>query len=367
MNKLIMICIGSSFIVACNHKIETKESVDYIVNNDTITINNSSTILKKLKTQKVNTCVYPFELTTAGKVKAIPNNYALIAAPFAGRITKSYVRLGQFVNAGAPIFEISSPDYFETGKAYYQSKEEMYLAKKNLKRQRDLLNKGVGIQKDLEEAEVNYAIKRKDFENALASLKVFQVDTSDLVLGQALIVRSPIKGRIVENNIVIGLYIKEDSEPVATVAELSKIWVTGQVKEKDIRYINDIEEVEVKLVSFPEKIIKGKIYYINSIIDEDTRSAQVLIECDNKDRIMRPGMYVTSKFTYNISNTIVIPSKSVLQMDDASYVFVSIGKNKYLKQKIEVLTEEKNSVIVKSGLKQGDEIIVNGGFYLFKQ
>jgi len=367
MNKFIPICIVASSFVACNHNNETKETGDYNVNKDTITIVDSSPILKKLVSQKVSTRLYLFELTTSGTVKAIPNNYALVAAPFAGRIIKSYVRLGQEVNAGTPIFEISSPSYYETGKAYYQTKEEMDLAYKNLKRQKDLLNKGVGVQKDLEEAEVNYTLKKKDFENAYASLKVFQVDTSELILGQPLIVRSPIKGTIVENNIVIGQYIKEDSDPVATVAELSKIWVAGQVKEKDIRYINDTAEVEIKLISFPEKIIKGQIYHINSLIDEDTRSVQVLIECDNKDKIMKPGMYVTAKFAHNIKNSIVVPSKAVFQMDDASYVFIYIGKNKYLKRKIETLTEEKDSVIVKSGLKAGDEIIVNGGFYLLEE
>jgi cobalt-zinc-cadmium efflux system membrane fusion protein len=225
----------------------------------------------------------------------------------------------------------------------------------------------VGIQQDFEEAEVNFAIKKKDFENALASLKVFQVDPSALVLGQPLIVRSPIKGTIIENNIVIGQYLKEDSDPVASVAELSKIWVAGQVKEKDIRYINDIADVEVKLISFPEKIINGHIYHINSIIDEDTRSVQVLVECDNKDKIMKPGMFVTAKFKHNIENSIVIPTKAVFQMDDISFVFVNIGKNKYLKQKIEILTEEKDSVIIKSGLKADDAIIVNGGFYLLEE
>lgn len=367
MNKLFMICFAASGFAACNHDNKTIETIDYTVNKDTVTISDSSPILKKLICQKVTTRSYSFELSTSGTVKAIPNNYALIAAPFAGRITKSYVRLGQEVSAGAPIFEISSPSYYETGKAYYQTKEEMDLAYKNLKRQNDLLNKGVGIQKDFEEAEVNYAIKKKDFENALASLKVFQVDTSNLVLGQPLIVRSPIKGSIVENNIVIGQYNKEDSDPVATVAELSKIWVAGQVKEKDIRYINDLAEAEIKLISFPEKVIKGQIYHINSIIDENTRSVQVLIECDNEDKIMKPGMFVIAKFNYNIENSIVIPSKAIFQMDDASFVFIHLNKSKYLKRKIETLTEDKDSAIIKSGLIAGDEIVVNGGFYLLEE
>lgn len=366
MNKYILICITALWFAACNHnKIENK-TTDYKINRDTVTIADNSPILKKIEEIKVTKRSYVYELSTSGTVKAIPNNYALIAAPFAGRITRSFVRLGQEVKAGAPVFEISSPSYYETGKAYYQSKEEMDLAYKNLNRQKDLLNKGVGVQKDLEEAEVNYELKKRDFENALASLKVFQVDPDSLVLGQPLIVRSPIKGAIVENNIVIGQYIKEDSDPVATVAELSKIWVAGQVKEKDIRYINDLSEVQISLISFPEKVIKGRIYHINSIIDEDTRSVQVLIECENKDKIMKPGMYVTALFNHNIEDAIVIPAKAIFQMDDASYVFIHLDNNKFLRQKIETLAGDKDSAIVKTGLKAGDEIIINGGFYLLE-
>jgi len=362
-----MFCIVAVCFAACNYNNNTTEVSSYKVNKDTVTISDSSPILSKLQRETVTNRSFEYELSTSGIVKAIPNNYALVAAPFAGRITKSFVRLGQQVSAGTPIFEISSPSYFETGKAYYQTKEEMDLALKNLNRQKDLLTKGVGVQKDLEEAQVNYAIKKQDFENASASLKVFQVNPSDLVLGEPLIVRSPIKGQIVENNIVIGQYIKEDSDPIATVAELSKIWISGQVKEKDIRYLTDSSEVEITPVSFPEKVIKGKIYHINSIIDEDTRSVQVLIECDNSNNNLKPGMYVTAKFIHNIQDVIVIPSEAVFQMNDASYVFIHHSGNIYIKQKIGIVTENTDSVIINSGLSSGDEILTNGGFLLLEE
>jgi membrane fusion protein, heavy metal efflux system len=364
MKKLILICTIGSVLASCGHPENIKETTGLKNSKDTITISSGSSILDKLEKEKIALSQYKFELVTSGTVKAIPNNYALIAAPFAGRITRSFVRLGQEVQAGSPVFEISSPSYYETGKAYYQTKEEMYLAHKNLLRQKDLLKKGVGIQKDLEEAEVNYALKKKDFENAYASLKVFQVDTTNLVLGQPLIVRSPIKGSIVENKIVIGQYIREDSDPVATVTELSNIWVAGQVKEKDIRYITDTAEVGIKLIAFPEKEIKGRIYHINSIIDEDTRSIQVLIECRNTDRIMKPGMYVTAHFDHIVKDAIVIPSSAIYQMDDAGYVFLDLGKNRFLKRKIEILTQDNDKALIKSGLEPGEEIIINGGLYL---
>lgn len=356
-----------ALLTACTHTEPEKELSDYSVSKDTITINSGSPIISKIRNEKVSARSYLYQLSTSGTVQAIPNNYALIAAPFSGRITKSFVKLGQNVKAGDPIFEISSPSYFDTGKAYYQSKEEMDLALKNLNRQKDLLAKGVGVQKELEEAEVNYALKKKDYENALASLKVYQVDPEELVLGQPLIVRSPINGTVVENRIVIGLYLREDSEPVATVAELSKVWIAGQVKEKDIRFLNNSVDAEIRLIAFPEDTIKGRIYHIKSIIDEETRSVQVLIECDNRNMMMKPGMFVTAIFSNYIHNAIVIPAKSVFQRDDESYVFVHVSDNKYIKRKIETLTSDRDSMIVKNGISAGEEIVVNGGFYMLEE
>ncbi len=351
-------------IVACNRDSGTKEAVDYTVKGDVVTIADDSPILRKLVCQDVVTGPYSYELVTSGTVKAIPNNYALVAAPFAGRITRSFIRLGQYVEKDAPVFEISSPLYYETGKAYYQAREQMNLDLKNLERQKDLLGRGVGVQKEYEEAVMNYALSKKDYENAIASLSVYQVDTADLVLGQPLIVRSPIRGTIVENNIVIGQYVREDSEPVATVAELSRVWVAGQVKEKDIRYVRDAAEVDIRLIAFPELNIKGLVYHINSIIDEDTRSVQVLIECDNKDHVMKPGMYVNATFTYLIPDIVAIPSRAIFQAEEASYVFVCTGRNQYTRRRVEVQATGKASVIVKSGLSSGERIIADGGFYL---
>ncbi|MBK7710626.1 MAG: efflux RND transporter periplasmic adaptor subunit [Bacteroidales bacterium] len=215
------------------------------------------------------------------------NNYAEVASPFAGRIIKSYVRLGQHVKVDDPIFEISSPSYFEAGKAYFHTRQEMQLAEKNLRRQKDLFINGVGIEKEVEEADAAYDLASRDFENSVASLSVFRVKPEELVLGQPLIIRSPIAGEIVENNLVLGQYLREDAEPVVIVAELSKVWVVGQLKEKDIESIHESDEVEIRLTGIPEIPIKGKVYFISELLDEETRSVQVFIECANENRLMK--------------------------------------------------------------------------------
>ena len=105
-----------------------------------------------------------------------------------------------------------------------------------MKRKEDLIRNGVSSQRELEEAQNALLIADKEFENASAALRVYQVDNpAEMILGQPMIVRSPIPGEVIKDNIVTGQYLKDDTEPIAIVADLSKVWIAAQVKEKDIR------------------------------------------------------------------------------------------------------------------------------------
>lgn len=361
--KYFLLFCSLAIITSChNNKQDAPTAINPIA--DSIIIPGNPDLLKKIKTTKIKPEPYQKKLITSGIIKAIPNNYAEIASPFSGRITKSFISLGQMVKVGSPVFEISSPAFFEAGKAYYQSKQEMQLAEKNLKRQQDLFNNGVGTQKDLEESEVNFELTKRDFENSIASLNVYHANPEELVLGQPLIVRSPIQGEIVENNIVIGQYLREDADPVAIVAELSKVWVIGQLKEKDINSVHTSDEAEIRLTGMVDFPIKGKVFHIGEILDEATRSVQIYVLCENREHIMKPGMFVTTCFIENSGEAILVPVTSLYQTEKTSFVFIYLGNDRYAKQRVEVNGTDSNRVIIKSGLKSDDEIVVEGGSLL---
>ncbi|WP_306349771.1 efflux RND transporter periplasmic adaptor subunit [Flavobacterium sp. '19STA2R22 D10 B1'] len=362
----IGLSILTLFIFSCKKHVDDIPTVNYTIKDHVISLPPKSNLLSKLKTYTVAEESFRMEMTSTGTVKTIPNNYAEIAPPFSGRILKSFVRLGQVVQPGSPIFEMSSPDYFNAQKEYFDAKQEYKQAELNWKRQQDLFKNGVGIKQELEESETNYQTKKSAFSNADAALHVFNIDPSKSHLGQPLLVRSPIKGEIVSNNIVIGQYQKDDSSPIAIVAELSKVWIIGQVKEKDIRFIHELDEVEVKIAALPEQAIKGKVYHVNEIVDESTRSVEIIIECENKNKDLKPGMFVNVRFIDTPENTILIPEKAVLQFNDDAFVFVQTQPNSYTRRKIEVGDKNKGRIVVKSGLKPGEIIVSEGGIFLLE-
>jgi cobalt-zinc-cadmium efflux system membrane fusion protein len=352
--------------VSCSNRTIQEDPVNYMVTGDTVFIPEHSNIRTRLKHEEVVTEAYRLELITAGIVRTIPNRYAEIAPPFSGRVLKSFVRLGQKVEPGSPIFELSSPDFFNAQKEYFDARQEFRQAELNLKRQQDLLKNGVGIQRELEEAETDFATKRSSFDNAAAALKIFSINPEEVVLGQPLTVTSPIRGEIVDNRIVIGQYLKEDAAPIAMVAELSTVWVAGQVKEKDIRLIKELDAVEIRTDAYRDKLFPGRVYHVNSMVDEDTRSVQVLIECDNTERDLKPGMYVTVRFTETPEPAVLIPGKAVMLMNEDQYVFVQVGKDQYQRRKIETEGTSNGKVVVRSGLHAGEIILSEGGIYLME-
>lgn len=362
MKKIILSSI-ILFAVSCkdNAPQQNKEP-EIITKGDQITVPENNPIFKKIKTQVVTEQEHSDGVTSAGTIQAIPNHYAEIASPFSGRITQSFIKLGQNVSAGSPLFEILSSDYFSVQKDYTDALNDVQLSEKNYRRQQDLVKHGVGVQKELDEAETDFKNKKTSLSNASSALKVYNSKGGGI--GSPLVVRAPIGGEIISNKIVNGQYLKGDADPVVIIAELSKVWISGDVKEKDIRFVNIGDQVSVKVSAYPDRNITGKVYHINEIVDEDTRSIKVLIECDNPDRKLKPGMYATVNFSTTPENTIMIPVTALMQQDSSQYVWVKSGNNQYTKRPVTTGETDQKTVRITSGLKPGETIMTEGGIYM---
>lgn len=353
----------SLVVYACGNTKEEQQTGEqpFTVKGDTITLTENSNLHTRLHSSTIEEQPFKEEWMTTGIVKTIPNNYAEIAPPFAGRVLRSFIKLGQKVTAGTPLFEISSSDFFSAQKDYFDAQQEFHQAELRLKRQKDLLKHGVGIQRELEEAETEYEIKKTGLLNANSALKIFHVDPAKLQLGKPLIVYSPIAGEIISNSIVMGQYLKEDTEPIAIVAELSKVWIAAQVKEKDIPHLGKMDEVSVQIAAIPGRSVIGKIYHIGELVNDETRSVEVLVACDNIDRIFRPGMYANLRFKDAPHPRILVPAKSVLQQENTQFVFVKIDKNRYEKRAVQTAGSSDGQVIISEGLAHGETIVDEGG------
>jgi cobalt-zinc-cadmium efflux system membrane fusion protein len=285
--------------------------------------------------------------------------------------------LGQKVSAGSPVFELGSSEFYEAVKSYFAAQSANEVAQKNYNRQKDLATHGVSSQKDLEQSQSEANIALQEFEQARASLKIFNIDVEtlratslqnghapSLQSGQPLKIVSPVAGEIVKCNITIGGYVKEDSEPLAVVADLSKVWVVALVKEKYFGAIKHGDRVEIYTDAHPDKIIWGTIYYIGEMLDEETRSLEVIVECNNTDRDLKLGMFCETHFLSAPIKAIVLPSTAVMQEQDSDYVLVELEKGRFIRRKVETESVHKGTIRIISGIEEGERVVIEGGIYL---
>ncbi|NML71201.1 efflux RND transporter periplasmic adaptor subunit [Chryseobacterium sp. RP-3-3] len=348
-------------IISCSGKKEEPQQKEtFSIKGNHVILSENNPVLKKIITETVTEQEYSNRITSAGTIETIPNNYAEIASPFSGRVIRSFVNIGQSVNAGSPVFEILAPGYSSVQKDYSDALNDLRLAEKNYRRQQDLVRHGVGIQKELEETETEYQNKKTSLSNASSTLNAYNSKSS----GGTYIIKAPISGEIISNKIVTGQYLKEDSEPVVIIAELSKVWITGAVKEKDIRFISPGDPVSVKVNTYPDMEITGKVYHISELVDEDTRSIRVLIQCDNPQRKLKPGMFAAVTYSAGTEKAVIIPSRALMQQGDRQYVWIKSGKNEFTKRIVVPGSTAEKTTKINSGLKPGDIIMTQGGVYL---
>lgn len=309
----------------------------------------------------------PFELTfaTAGTIRAEAGKLAEIAMPMDGRIAKTFVSLGNNVSKGTPLFSISSPNFAELCKQYFQAEANCTLQEKEYSRKLKLHSEGVVSKKELDEAETNLELARKEYSQWQSTMDVFGIDRKSLKSDGAMVICSPINGEVVRLEANIGQYVKSDSPAPVTIANLESVWVTAQLKEYYINRIHENDSVEVLINSDDNYHIAGNIVYIGKILNPDTRSAEVIVECSNADKRLKPGMFAHVHFTAKGQQAIQIPATAVMQGEDNPFVYVtSSNGKKYEKRSIVVESADSGMMRVISGLEIGEVYVAKGSLYL---
>jgi cobalt-zinc-cadmium efflux system membrane fusion protein len=327
-------------------------------------VNEKSPVLGHIVTQQSYFQAFSKEFRTIGTVGPVSGKIAEIAPPFAGRIIKLHIRLGQKISAGSTVFELGSSEFYEATKAYFAAQSANELAQIKYSRQKGLAAYGVAAQKDLEEAQSEAEITSQEYEQAKATLRMFNVDVATLQMGQPLKVVAPISGEVVKSNITIGSYAREDSEPLAVIADFSHVWVTALVKEKYIGAIKKGDQAEVFITNDHQHSVKGTIYYIGEMLEEETRSLEVIIECNNGDRMLKPGMFCEVKFMNSPTSGIILPSTAIMKDQDNDYVLIEMKKGLYLRRLVQCETINTDSVHISEGIGEGENVVIRGGIYL---
>jgi cobalt-zinc-cadmium efflux system membrane fusion protein len=304
------------------------------------------------------------ELVLPAVVETDPAHLMKVAPPLAGRVTQLKVTLGERVKAGEPLVVIDSPDLAQAYSDYDRGKALLTLALKNRDRQRGLMKFGGAAEKDQQQAETDYITAEAEDQRATARLKQIGVEPDAANKSRTVTVAAPMDGSIVDLGVAPGQYWNDATAALMTIADLSSVWVTANVPEKDIRLISTGQAVEVSFAAYPGVVLKGTVLFVSDVLDSDTRRTKVRIAFDNPDRRLRPGMFATSSFHAASQKLMVVPTSALLLKDDVTQVYIETAPWTFEARTVDVAFQQGDEALLTGGVKEGERIVVKGGVLL---
>jgi len=283
-------------------------------------------------------------LTLNGRISEDERKIFSQTSHFPGRIEKLYVSFtGEFVKAGQPLASYYSPELVS-------AQEELFEAKKYEKSNPVLL------------------------QAARTKLKLWKLNDEQIRVleeGGKIQEEFPIladrSGYVLEKKINAGDYVQLGQE-LYRMADLSSVWVLFDAYEDDLIWIKEGQNVEFTVKSLPGKKFKARISYIDPVIDEKTRVAEVRAELANPNSLLKPEMFVVGHVEARLNSgrsSIVVPRQAVLWTGRRSVVYIKVKDSDapaFRMREVVLGPALGESYIIQSGLEPGEEIVVNGTY-----
>jgi RND family efflux transporter MFP subunit len=177
--------------------------------------------------------------------------------------------------------------------------------------------------------------------------------------------RSPVAGTIIEQHAVLRERVGIQNQ-MFQVANLSTLWLKADVPQRDIILAQGLAGGYVRFNAGenggPEQ--RAKVLYTGDVVDPNTRTVNLLAEVDNTKRQWKPGMYVEVTLVRAEPGIMQVPLEAVQRQDTQAFVFIKESSDTFRRIDVTLGRQAGGKVEVKSGLKEGQEVVVSGGFVL---
>ncbi|WP_442933044.1 efflux RND transporter periplasmic adaptor subunit [Microcoleus sp. herbarium7] len=178
---------------------------------------------------------------------------------------------------------------------------------------------------------------------------------------------APISGTVADREITLGESVNAE-KPLMSLLNDSRVFATANIYEKDLNKVKQGQVVRVKVANLPDRIFNGKIAFIGSSVEGETRVVPVKAEIDNINGELKPGLFAELEILTDktATNILAIPSAAVVDVSGKKTVYVQNG-NAYQAVEIELGQTAGDLVEVKSGLFEGDLIVTQRAPQLYAQ
>ncbi|MDZ7738053.1 MAG: efflux RND transporter periplasmic adaptor subunit [Bacteroidales bacterium] len=300
--------------------------------------------LADVRTAKVILADPVKHIRMSGKVKADERLVFSQSSHLSGRVEKLMVNFtGEYISKGSVIASIYAPELVT-------AQEELLEAYKIKETQPQLFNAARTKLKNwkLPDSQIEEILRRGSPETEFD-------------------IRADVSGYVTAKKVNRGDYISR-GETLYEITDLSRVWVLFDLYEKDMSWVSRGDKLSFTVASLPGKSFESEILWIDPLIDPDTRVAKARAEIVNRNRDLKPGMFVSGTVQAELTDykeSVVVPSSAVMWTGKRSLVYVKSATSErisFMAREVTLGPSLGDSFIIESGLQEGEEIAVAGTF-----
>ncbi|WP_277631554.1 efflux RND transporter periplasmic adaptor subunit [Avrilella dinanensis] len=298
-----------------------------------------------------------------GSIEANPDKVINFVSLVNGIISNTYFSLGDVVTKGQVLAEMQSTELSSLQAELSSLKAQIEVAKVDLNAKEQMFKDGISSNRDLIEAQNNLRILESEKQKTESNLSLYSASSTKNVFQ----IKAPASGIITEKNINSGLTVTDEGESLFSISNLNDVWAMANIYATDIAHVKNGMEVEIKTLSYPNEIFKGKIDVISQVLDENAKVLKARIVLDNEGFKLKPGMIadiIALKKTDK--QKVAVPTSCLVFFNGKNYVLVYKDDCDIEAREVTLLTKGNGITYIESGLEENEKIITKNQLLIFE-
>ena len=340
---------------------------------DTVTLSDSQ--LNSITVAAVAVREFPIEKNAIGSIDFNEDMSVQVFTPYQGRIIQAFPNLGDDVRKGQVLFTIESPDFISAESSLISAAAAFDQTTSALTRAKTLYAVKAVDQNDYETAVANQASADGALRAARHAVAIFGKSEAEIdrivasrQVESALIVKSPIAGRITARNAAPGLFEQPGNAPAPySVADVSTVWMLASVPESEIPDFKVGQKVSVSVGAFPGRDFSGTITAIGATVDANSRRVVLRSVIKDPKHELLPNMFATFVIrTGPPALAPAVPLDGVVREGDGTMSVWVVGgdPHRFTRRPVKIGEQRDGYDEILDGLKSGERVAVDGAIFL---
>jgi cobalt-zinc-cadmium efflux system membrane fusion protein len=382
-SKTLLVVVAYAGLIACGRQPEEAAEPKAATSNagevdphkeepNTVEVDESSLRDLRITTREVESRSGSDLVVLLGELAVDERAYAEVGTPVAARVTRLFVNAGDAVRSGQTLAELTSPELARERAEYLSAAARLKLAEAALERKRALAAEKIAPLREVQEAESAVGEARAALRASRAAIAAFGVDAptdeGDAATSSAFVLRSPVSGSVIERTAVVGQML-DPAAPAFRIGDLSRLWLTVHAFERDAVRIRQGVQARLSFSALPGQDFDGTVTVVGRHVERESRTVPVRIDVTNRASVLRPGMSATATLPVGETGAAIltVPVAAVQRVRNEWSVFLPKDTNHFEIRRIGRGRDLGGEVEVLSGLRPGDQIVVDGAFLLKAQ